>query len=176
MILLQSALDDGPFSHYLFDPETGIYQALKEKPAKVQERGFGDARRVGLVRHQNLFAAIYALDNQLHVAIPPSHFIWPGPWVARRRTIFNRVRSFSITSGSERGLQLSYSFVDSRYEFPGPEVIDIFFMIAERTSSPESVRTFIYFWEARARGEDVTSPAFQEELQRVQRERTQDIP
>lgn len=61
-------------------------------------------------------------------------------------------------------MPLRYRFVDSQHEFPGPEVVDIFYKVARETVSAKSIRTFVYFWEARSRGEDVTSQEFQQRL------------
>jgi len=40
-------------------------------------------------------------------------------------------------------------------------------MVARETSSEERIRRFVYFWEAHAAGEDVTTDRFQKELAEV---------
>lgn len=146
----------GPDEHegYEFEPDTGNYRPIRlGEAASVSRRpiGFGDVRRVGLIRKTEVFVAIYALNDQLHVALPPQHFVWPGPYRARRVSRFNRVKRFEITSGARICSAFRYCFADSAHEFPGPEAVDIFFMIAAKTKSTESIRTFLAYWAGAAK-------------------------
>jgi hypothetical protein len=163
VITLQSIRDEDS-KGYEFDPSTGLYQRIEGSSPIAGTRGFADIRMVGLREKEEVFAAIYSFENRLHVAIPPHHFTWPGALTAHRRTLFSRIKSFSIRSRAVTLLHLRYSFIDSRHEFPGPEAADIFYMIAWKTASNESVRHCIRLWEGMARGEDIASPDFQERL------------
>jgi len=81
------------------------------------------------------------------------------------------IKAFSIKSGSRTFLNFLYTFSDSRHEFPGPEAVDIFAMIAWKTSSLEEVRTTICLWEGLANGEDIASSEFQLRLESVKASR-----
>jgi hypothetical protein len=52
----------------------------------VGARGFADVRRIGVRRKREVFAALFSFEGVLHVAVPPHRFIWPGPYIATRRT------------------------------------------------------------------------------------------
>jgi hypothetical protein len=170
MIVLVGIKERELSQRFEFDPSSGEFKETVHKDyeeAAAGARGFADLRTIGIRHHSEIFTAVYSLDGALHVSIPPQHFAWPGPYVARRRSRLGRIKSFSITEGPRQYLQFFYAFVDSSHEFPGPEVVDIFYLIAHETSSEERLRSFIYFWEASAAGEDVTNSTFQQRLSRV---------
>ena len=167
MIVLVGIRERELSQRFELDPTSGQFKETVHRDyeeAAVGARGFADRRVIGIRRRKEIFTAVYSLDGALHVSIPPQHFAWPGSYVARRRCRFGRFKSFSIAEGPREYLRFFYKFIDSSHEFPGPEVVDIFYLIAHETSSNELLRSFIYFWEAHAAGEDVTSPEFQKRL------------
>ena len=96
-------------SGFEFEPHTGRYRLIKwpEVTDKKGVCGFGDIRVIGLHHQEELFAAIYAHEDALHVALPPQHFVWPGSFRARRRSWLSRLKSFAIgTAGRLRKLLL----------------------------------------------------------------------
>lgn len=136
---------------YEFDPVTDGSELISwATTSKTGVCGFGDRRLVGLHRKETIFAAIYAQDNALHVALPPQHFTWPGAFRARRRSWLSRVKSFDIGTESRRYVSFFYTFLDSQHEFPGPEAMDIFLMIAWKTSSMEMIQNTIHQWQEMA--------------------------
>lgn len=163
MIRLRNIQDERP-TGYEYDPATGIYTRIELPPTlrAAEVRGFADVRKVGLRRKEEVFAAIYSFEDALHVALPPQRFTWPGPFTARRRSLLSRVKSFSIESPAGSHVHFFYTFIDQAHEFPGPEAVDIFKMIAWKTATPEEVRATIFLWEGLARGEDLSSKEFQE--------------
>ena len=167
MIILRSSSLEPPYFRYEFDPISNHYTATPcqtWQEAGVGARGSADVRMIGVRRKREVFAALYSFEGSLHAAVLPHHFVWPGPYTAARRTIFDRVKRFRVTQGDERVLQFYYTFIDERYSFPGPEVIDIFYEIAWVTSRMHDVKTYIYALEARANGEDVGNAEFQQKL------------
>jgi len=131
---------------YRFDEVT---ESVAKEPyramARLPFRGFADEVMIGFRRRQRVFAGIYSDGENLRVAIPPQRFSWPGPYSASRRTVFSRWRRFEIRQESRLFLRLHYTFVD--HEFPGPEVMDIFKMIAWKTSSAELIRDTVARWD-----------------------------
>jgi len=167
MITLVGVTPGPPFLRYAFDAQSGQFEQTSHEDwgeAASGARGWGDVRVIGLSRKASVFVAIYSLDKLLHVTIPPRTFSWPGPYVARRRALWFRVKSFRICEGARTHLMLRYSFIDSSHGFPGPEVADIFLRIARETASRSRIATFSLFWEANAAGVDVTSEGFQRRL------------
>jgi hypothetical protein len=161
MIRLRSIHDERAMI-YEYEPEANTYtQGELRGPLRTAGvRGFADVRTIGLRRKAEVFAAIYSLGNQLHVAIPPQHFAWPGEFVAQRRSLLSRIKSFSITSPARTHVHFFYIFIDDVHEFPGPEAVDIFKMIAWKTATPEAIRETVLLWEGLFRGDDLSSSEF----------------
>ncbi|HEX8616194.1 MAG TPA: hypothetical protein VF911_01300 [Thermoanaerobaculia bacterium] len=153
-VKLYSMADDQRGFEY--EPVSGGYREIRWSTARDKDGvcGFGDSRMIGVRRKTEVFAALYARADLLHVALPPQSFTWPGTARARRKTWLSRVKSFEISMGDEMPVNFFYTFIDSQHEFPGPEAMDIFYMIAWKTSTPEIVQETITLWQnmARSRG------------------------
>lgn len=167
LIKLRSIRDDETSAGYEFDPATERYRRVVLPAEDHDVRGFADVRQIGVRHKEQVFASIYSHAGLLHVAIPPQHFSWPSSYVARRRSLLSRVKSFSIGTEARRLLHFRYIFIDSQHGFPGPEASDIFYMIAWKTSSPEIIRGCIYSWESMANGENLASSDFQRRLKAI---------
>jgi hypothetical protein len=172
MIRLRGISEGRSIESFEFDPASGEFERTLHtsyEEASAGACGFGDLREIGLRKREKVFVAFYSLDGIAHLSIPPQHFAWPGPYVARRRSCLGRMKSFSITSNVRKYLHFYYTFVDSSHGFPGPEVVDIFYMVASETSNERRLRSFIYFWEAHSAGVDVAGSSFQKELAEIER-------
>ena len=134
---------------YVLESSAGQYHDIVWSDGQQKDGvcGFGQRRVIGLRHKSEIFVAIYVRDGRLHVALPSQSFVWPGSFTAHRKSWLSRVKSFEIRSGSTRHIRFFYTFIDSQHEFPGPEAMDIFYMIAWKTSNRTIVDETIRLWQ-----------------------------
>jgi hypothetical protein len=156
-------------SQYLFDTGSGRY-ALRSYPTvrEAHERccGFGAERRVGLVRRERVFVAIFTGDPaHLTIRVGQQGLVArEGEILASCRSVFPMARRLSVSTSGQSPIAATFWYSGLNWE-QDPEGEDIFLHIADVAGAALSTRRFLYFWSANAGGRDISTQAFSDELE-----------
>ena len=153
-LLLESFSNDERV--YSFDTERSAWERVSSpKPGeggRVGTSGFADERRVGLVRWQKLFVAVFVLGDSVQVQLDRTRVELRRDNIAtRRRWLAPCAKHFALRDGARELFSASYWWADV-HEWPDDEILDIFLYIDRLLRTTQQVKGFLSFWSLKAAG------------------------
>ncbi len=153
-LILESFSDES--RTYSFDTDRGVWESNRSpkvgENGRVGTSGFADERRVGLLKFDTVFVAVFALGDSVQLQLDQNRLELRSDNVRTyRKWVAPFVKRFAVSDGTGEKFSVNYWWADV-HEWPGDDVLDIFLYINRELGSAEQIGSFRYFWSLKTAG------------------------